>query len=138
LERHTLGAFLEDANFLRAAQERGLNADCYTTTTHKRIYEKLCELQAQGTPVDSFTLVEQCGCDPDVCACIADCMNGCVLEFSYVMCHVAILKKKSQLRQLQHVGQAMVERAEEPGVNPESLAKGALDAIRLAGIEVGQ
>ena len=129
LERHVLGCIAEDQNFYRAARERGLDLDCFSTEIHKRIFSAMLALEKENTPFDFFVVCDRCGNDPDVIVTLTDAQNGAVLEFSYLVCHVQLLKKSARLRKLQHVGEWLQAQAEEPGANPELLARSAVSAI---------
>ena len=136
-ERTILGAILLDNALLAEAQEK-LTAEDFSLDSHRRVFQRMAELSAEGHAIDLVTLSEMLGRHKEVeavggVAYLASLTEGLprrpILEE-----YIRIVKDKSLLRQLMLICSAAIARAADQ-------SESALDVLNAAEsqlLEVGE
>ena len=136
-ERTILGAILLDNTMLAEAQEK-LTSEDFSLDSHRRVFQRMSELSAEGHAIDLVTLSEMLGRYKEVesvggVAYLASLTEGLprrpILEE-----YIRIVKDKSLLRQLMLICSAAIARAADQ-------SESALDVLNAAEsqlLEVGE
>ena len=131
-ERSILGAILLDSNtYFEAAQD--LKADDFFLDSHRRIYDRMGELQMRNVAVDLITLSEALASKKELEAIggvsyLASLTDGLPRRPS-IAHYVQIVKDKALLRGLIHAANAAVARASEHADDASTILNEAQEAM---------
>jgi replicative DNA helicase len=134
-ERAILGAVLLDNTAFYQA-ESFLTSGDFSLDSHRRIYERMCELIARGSAVDFVTLTEILKPNKELeavggVACVTNLTDG-LPRVKNIEQYVKIVRDKSMLRQLIHSSYSTLQRAydqEEPAEQTVAHAQDSLQRI---------
>lgn len=131
-ERAILGAiFLDNSAYFQA--EPVLRAADFSLDSHRRIYLRMQELFAQGSPVDFVTLTTALGQHKEIetvggVAYVTSLTDG-LPRVKNIEQYVKIVKDKSQLRMMIHAGTTMVTNAYEQADSADTIIEQAQTSL---------
>lgn len=128
-ERVILGALVEDDTLLPGVISAGLDVDDLFLSDHRRIFSAMLELREKNEPLDYVTVAEQLGNSRADYVLLASLIDGVVVHSGHVRHHVRIVRKKARLRQLQGLGEWLLQSTSETSADPAALAHLALEKL---------
>jgi replicative DNA helicase len=118
-ERAILGAILEDAAIRSAVLREGLTADDFSFSEHQLTWKTVQEMHREGLPIDLISVLDRA---PEISgATLAETIHGVVLDQSHILHHTTIVKRKSRLRRLLHLGEWITTQAYLPTADPQAI-----------------
>jgi replicative DNA helicase len=136
-ERGVLGAILLDNQNLSAAHEEKIRPDDFFHENHRRIFERMEELDEERKAIDLLTLADELKRRGELesaggVAYLASLVDG-VPRISNVPHYARIVKEKSILRHLVHTAHSIEQRALDAELDADELLDTAeSDIFRLA------
>jgi replicative DNA helicase len=121
-ERVVLGGFIESPDLLSEAVASGLAENDFSLSDHRRIFAAILALAESKSVVDYVLLAEHLGGRPEDYVLLSSLIDGVVIEQGHILHHVALVRKKSKLRQLERMGAGLGTSATERGADPDKIA----------------
>jgi replicative DNA helicase len=113
-ERSVLGAMIEDESLRAEVLASGIiRAEDFFLSDHRRIFQTIEALRAQGSPVDFISVAESLGNRQDDYAIIANLAHGVLLHEEHILLHARIVRRKAQLRALLKVSEWIMKTIDE-------------------------
>jgi replicative DNA helicase len=138
-ERVVLGGIIEDSTLLPEALASGLVIGDFSLSDHRRIFAAILALAEGQSPIDYVLVAEHLGGSQDDYVLVGSLLDGVVVERNDILHHVALVRKKSKLRQLERIGACLVTSACEMGADPDKIVeqlREKLQSIVPAGLEI--
>ena len=104
-ERVVLRRIDRMTELLPEAVATGLAVTDFSLNDHRRIFAVILAMVENKSPIDLVLLAEYIGGSQMCYVLIASLIEGVVIERSHILYHVALVRKKSKLRQLERMGQ---------------------------------
>jgi replicative DNA helicase len=121
-ERVVLGGLIESPELLPQTVASGLAAKDFSLDDHRRIFAAILALVENKSPIDYVLVAEHLGGSQDDYVLVSSLLEGVVIERAHILYHVALVRKKSKLRQLERMGAGLVTSATETGADPGKIA----------------
>jgi replicative DNA helicase len=121
-ERVVLGGLIEAPELLSQAAASGLAVNDFSLSDHRRIFAAILALVETKSPIDYVLVAEQLGGSQGDYVVVSSLLEGIVIERAHILHHVALVRKKSKLRQLERMGAGLVTSATETGADPDKIA----------------
>jgi replicative DNA helicase len=121
-EMVVLGGLIESPDLLPEAVASGLAVRDFSLSDHRRIFVAILAMLESKLPIDFVLLAEHLGGSQDDYVLVASLIDGVIIERSHILHHVALVRKKSKLRQLERMGAGLVTSATETGADPDKIA----------------
>jgi replicative DNA helicase len=137
-ERMVLGGIVEDPTLLTDVIASGLMPGDFSLSDHRRIFAAILALAKVNSPFDYVLVAEHLGGSQNEYVLVGSVLEGVVVERDHILHYVALVRKKSRLRQLERLGACLVSSAGEQGANPETIAelfREKLQNVVSAGLE---
>ena len=141
-ERFALGSIvLDDALYVQAAG--GLDADCFSLESHRRIFKRMGDLYARGEHINRVTIYNELAKHSE-----AEAVGGLTYlvsldeglpRVSNIDSYIRIIKEKSVMRRIVFAGQHMVNRAMAGEEDSEQIISGFSETLlNLSSQDSGQ
>jgi replicative DNA helicase len=121
-ERVVLGGLIESPELMPEAVASGLAVKDFSLDNHRRIFAAILAMVESHSPIDFVLLAEHLGGSQDDYVLVASLIEGLVIERAHILHHVALVRKKSKLRQLERMGAGLATSATETGADPDKIA----------------
>lgn len=136
-ERVVLGGLIESPDLLPEAVAAGLAVRDFSLSDHRRIFTAILALVESKSAIDYVLVAEHLGGSQDDYVLLGSLIDGVVIEQGHILHHVALVRKKSKLRQLERMGANLVASICETGADPDTIAaviREQLECIVPAGV----
>jgi replicative DNA helicase len=133
-ERSVLGALIEDDSLLPEVIAAGLRAGDFSLSDHRQVFAAILALREQKSPIDYITVTEKLGNRQEDYVLLASLIHGVVVHEDHTLYHVAMVRRKSQLRTLLRIAEWLT-RVVDDAADPDALIEQAirkLDAVATA------
>ena len=121
-ERVVLGGLIESPELMPEAVASGLAVRDFSLDNHRRIFAAVLAMVESHSPIDFVLLAEHLGGSQDDYVLVSSLLEGIVIERAHILHHVALVRKKSKLRQLERMGASLVASACDTGADPDKIA----------------
>jgi replicative DNA helicase len=128
-ERVVLGGCLESDDIQDAVFSADLLPSDFSLTDFQRVFQAIQDLREKNLPADIVSVCEILGNHhSDYCLC-SDLITGVVLDARHILHHCEIVRAKARLRRIRETAEWMGCEVGQPGTDPDSLLRAALDRL---------